>query len=57
MEERKIFDVVACAKDVMNVLGKHNAAFANMKEVFKLVKEDALLKTSIHIDDSANCSQ
>lgn len=57
MEEKNVFDVSACAKDVMNVLGKYNATFSNMKEVFKVVKRDAFLKTSIHVDDSASCSQ
>lgn len=57
MDGKKVFDVAACAKDVMNVLRKHNATLANMKEVFKLVKREAFLKTSIHIDDSTNCSQ
>lgn len=39
MEYKNIFDVKTCAEDVIKVLEKHHATFANMKEVFKLVKK------------------
>lgn len=51
MECKNIFDVSECAKDVIDVLEKHNATFENMKEVFKLVKKDVSLKTPIHTDN------
>lgn len=49
-----VFNVTECAKEVIEVLEKYEATFANMKEVFKLVKKDVSLKTSIHTDDSAS---
>ncbi len=49
-----IFNVAECAREVIEVLEKHKATFANMKEVFKLVKKDVSLKTSIHTEDSAS---
>lgn len=38
-----IFNVAECAREVIEVLEKHKATFANMKEVFKLVKKDVIL--------------
>lgn len=39
MEHKIIFDVAACAKDVIDVLEKHNATFSDMKEVFRFTKK------------------
>lgn len=46
--ERRIFNVESCAKEIIEVLEKHNASIFNMKEVFKKVKQEIVLKIPIH---------
>jgi hypothetical protein len=52
--ERRIFNVESCAKEIIEVLEKHNASIFNMKEVFKKVKQEILLKTPVHRENTVN---
>lgn len=48
-EDGKIFDIAACAKEIVKVLEEHNVIIGNMDRVLDAVRDEIMSSTPIHI--------
>jgi hypothetical protein len=50
MEEKKAFEALSCAKEVVKVLERHHATVNDMERVLGIVKDMVLSSTLVHIE-------
>ena len=50
VEERKAFEALSCAKEVVKVLERHHATVNDMERVLDIVKDMVSSSTLVHIE-------